>query len=257
MTGELRHEAKREQLATSIVPDEVIDRLCNDDVTDAELKTTDQFTQTHELYRTPITLPGVVGAQLSIQYRRMRKQFRHDYDSRSVIFNYGAVQSNVEAPVATLEFERVGERRYYLGHRYVEPAYRDRRGIGSQLLQQAEQLFQQLANRTGRRQRLEINLGQRSVLQWLLKNGYMAESRSREQVERIMHHPEEFVFHDIADLGDKIDRPDGIFPAGTTTFDLKNTVRVHLYKVIAQQRSADQRAAAAALLNRNASEPQQ
>ena len=256
MTGESRHEAKREQLATSIVPDEVIDHLCSDDVTGSALKAADQFTTTHELYRTPITLSGVAGAQLSIQHRRMRDQFRHDHDSRSVIFNYGAVRGDVEEPVATLEFERVAERRYYLGHRYVEPAYRDRRGIGSQLLQQAEQLFQQLANRTGRRQRLEINLGQRSVLQWLLKNGYMAEARSQEQIERIMQHPEEFVFHDIADLGDKIDRPDGIFPTGTTTFDLKNTVRVRLYKIITQQRSADHRAAAAALLNGNTGEPQ-
>lgn len=249
MPLEQQHEIKREQRGVVAIPEAVVERLQADDTTDARLKAEDKFTTTHEFYRTAVLLPGVADAQLSIQYERIRDELRQQHDARVIVLSYGIVDGGVEQPVASLEFERLAERRYYLRHRYVESEYRDRRGIGTQLLHQAEALIQQIADRTQRRQRIEVNLGQRSVLNWLLKNGYQADASSNERLDRVRNHPAEFIFHEIDDVGDQVDRPDGIFPAGTTQFKFNNTVRIRLYKTIVQQRTANRRAAVASLLD--------
>jgi ribosomal protein S18 acetylase RimI-like enzyme len=236
MPGEQRLETTHEHPRVLHFSDEVVRRVAEVELADAPVALHNEAVTLYELYRGPVVLPGIADAQFSLQYRQYAGQWKDDFDG--LLFDYETVQHGVAAQIAALEFDRIMPRRFKMNHRYVEPQYRDRRGIGTQLLRQAEQLFQQLADRTQQRQRLEIELRQRNVLEWIIKNGFAPEPTHLAQVQAVREHPERFISRDVVDGRDDTLKADCIFPIDTTDFTLQQAIRLRLFKIITQRRSA-------------------
>lgn len=230
MKQEQRLEVAPVDAAIVPLPETVILSLIDGHFSGLPVTTDNEVATEFVLYRTPITVAGIPDAELLIEYRKYVEKWDDEHDA--LIFTYTTGSGPSEQPVAILEFNLQMPRCYRLNHRYVEPSYRNRRGVGTQLLRQAEQFFQQLAYRTRERQRLEINLGQSSVLQWALKNGFIPEPSHQAKVQQVLHHPEEFVIHDVMDDRDDLLKTNCIFPRDTKEFTMAQTVRLSLYKII-------------------------
>lgn len=211
------------------VSEVVLDALaCQPVSADYPIMYADDIGEIRRLYVVPEQVLGVGSAELTIDHRHYFQKWPNDFDMVDFQYNRG------ETPVATMQFQFMPDGSYGLSHRYVQPDFR-KRGVGERLLAQAEQAFQQSANREQKDITIFIQVGQRSVLRWFLKNGYEPkDDRSADLVQAVLHQPEQFIFAEITDK-DALVKDDCIFEPGTTGRTLEDTVRINLQKVISPE----------------------
>ncbi len=77
-------------------------------------------------------------------------------------------------------------------HRYVVPAYRDHRGVGRHLYQQAESWAQQVANKRGQNLTLALSTDQPLTMVWAEGLGYTPYPEEEARRQEALEHPERF-----------------------------------------------------------------
>lgn len=138
-------------------------------------------------------LVGVERASLHIDYRVFPGDFpgRHN----EVRFSYvqkDANDSAVTRPVAEMYLDCLDDGRMELAHRYVEPQFRERKGIGSALLLQAEAWVSQVAQHTGHDIIIDFQAGQPQVIDWIQKRGYVVSEDQASLLAEVKEHPDRF-----------------------------------------------------------------
>ncbi len=186
------------------------------------------------LVRRRVVLPKIGEAYLNIDYRHYYKTWEKDFDM--IGFQY----EGKDQLVGELQFVLPPNGHYRLSHRFVPESLRGQ-GIGQQLLRQAEHTLQAIATRRKQSIQIELQLGQRDVLDWFSKRGYSAlDDRSRDLVSEVKEHPDHFVFDDIVpkDEQDIKGRKNGIFRPETKGRTIDDTQRINLGKMIEPLKSA-------------------
>ena len=128
-----------------------------------------------------------------------------------------------------MQFADRGNNYFDLYHRYVSPDFRKRSGLGSRLLAQSEQWFQQLANESNKDIMLSADAGQVSVMKWLVKAGYSPIVNDRVKYEDIVAHPEKYVSAQLADYNHK---DEYLFPKDAKMREHKDVIRITFEKTI-------------------------
>lgn len=216
-----------QQPPLQLVPDVVVDAIMRQPIaTEYPIVHSDDVGEIRRLCVLPEKLAGVGLAELSIDHRHYFEEWPNDFDMIDFQYNRN------ETPVATMQFLMMPDGSYGLHHRYVEPDFR-KRGVGERLLAQAEQAFQQAANREQKDIEIGAQFGQRGVLQWFLNRGYeLKDDHSRADWEEIKQHPERFVFETITDAQDGVVKEDCIFRLDVSGRTIQDTVRINLHKTI-------------------------
>lgn len=227
MDGTQRAEAppvERLQHQPVPLPPSLIDHFIHQDFHSYPIVHTEPGRITRQLWQHDDFFPEVGAVEQQIHYEggHLIEGFYLHYD-----------RTEDAERIATLEFLRVHHSLFRLMHRYVEPPWQRRYEIGTALLQQAEQLFHQLAVALQQPVTIALELGQFSVLKWALKNGFQPKPSHVELVQQILEHPQDFVIEPIHS-NDKFVRDAGIFRKSIKGRDIRNTVRLHLKKVIPQ-----------------------
>ncbi|HBY73208.1 MAG TPA: hypothetical protein DEG44_00765 [Candidatus Kerfeldbacteria bacterium] len=213
------------------VPDSIIQSLDTyAPQADEQVIYRDEAVDHSQLYTRTDILPVIGQVNFAIEFQHYFNQGEYDVDK--VTFRY----DNDDGLVGEMRFLLLPDGRYALSHRHVVEKYREK-GVGERLLKQAEHTLQSLADRRKQPIHILIRLGQRGVLQWFKKRGYVPSAGYEDMVEAVVHHPERFVFDDIADKpsDDPIKRHEGIFLPSTVGRKIKDTVRINLEKTLTPQ----------------------
>lgn len=176
---------------------------------------------------------GIPGTQLIAYYTERTPEYRakapNAFDEQ-LHFQYGFTdQEGANHNIAEMQFADRGNNYFDLYHRYVAPDYRKRSGLGSRLLAQSEQWFQQLANESNKDIMLSADAGQVSVMKWLVKAGYSPIVNDRVKYEDIVAHPEKYVSAQLADYDHK---DEYLFPKDAKIREHKDVIRITFEKTI-------------------------
>lgn len=152
------------------------------------------------LYEKEIDVPNVGKVLLRVDYRQANYPDENPPERfDQVRFDY------VEA--SPDEHSRIAEMHWYVEkgksnnpypfdfmqvHRYVEPKYRDSKGVGRSLYQQAEAWAQQVADAKGENVVLALSTDQPQTMRWAEALDFTPYPKEREKREEIISHPELF-----------------------------------------------------------------
>jgi GNAT superfamily N-acetyltransferase len=184
--------------------------------------------ETRRLVRRQVVLPKIGAAFLNIDFRHYYETWEKDFDM------IGLQYEGKDQLVGEMQFVLPPNGRYRLTHRYVTESLRGQ-GIGEALLKQAEHILQAIATRRKQTVEIEMQLGQRDVLDWFEKRGYAAmDDHSRDLIAEVKEHPEHFVIADIIpkDKHDIQNRKNGIFRLDTEGRTIDDTERINLIKTL-------------------------
>ena len=141
---------------------------------------------------TDISLPGIEKAKFRLDYRKYRASTERGF--AQLRFEYTLPdKSGNQAPFAEMHLGVANESMFVLVHRYVKPEYRDKRGIGSNLLNVAEEWVQQVANKRNQQITVVLCVGQEDVMKWAEKRGYAVVEDDKGLSDELREHPERFV----------------------------------------------------------------
>lgn len=136
---------------------------------------------------------GIERAVLRIDYRVLpesipgrRNEVRFSYVQKE------AQDSDLVVPVAEMFLDCVDDEHMELAHRYVEPAFRERKGIGSALLQEAEAWVAQVARQKGHDIAITLGAGQPQLIDWIQKRGYVVAEDQASLLAEVKEHPDRF-----------------------------------------------------------------
>ena len=187
----------------------------------------------YALMISPDEAVGIPGAQLISFYSKRKPEYiaiaPNAFDEQ-LHFQYGVTdESGTSHSIAEMQFADRGNNYFDLHHRYVAPNFRKRSGLGSKLLAQSEQWFQQLANESNKDIMLSADAGQVSVMKWLVKAGYSPIVNDRTKYEDIVAHPEKYV---SAQLSDYDHKDEYLFPKDAKIREHKDVIRITFEKTI-------------------------
>ena len=180
-------------------------------------------------------IQGIAHARLRVDYRTYKKptpdrqnQMRFDY------VTVDREDPAVSHPVAEMHLAIVQQNEFVLEHRYVEPAFRDRRGLGTALLHRAEEWAKMVAEQSGQDVIIRIEAGQPVVFEWARKNHYQLDESQQALFEEIQSHPDRFVFEPAVQRSKLVKDP-YVFLAGQTGRKRGDAVRLIFKKVFSGQ----------------------
>lgn len=145
----------------------------------------------------------------------------------SFIFQY----ENDDQSCATMEFDDMSDNIYSLGHRFVQPTFRNK-GLGTRVYVQAEEFFAELARQTGKDVTLQINTGQEGVMRWAEALGFRVRPQDEETYNEIRNHPERFFKADYFDENDASRKTGYIFRKGESQIKPHASERILFEKLL-------------------------
>lgn len=101
--------------------------------------------------------------------------------------------------VAEMHLNELEDDAFWLQHRYVQPEFRGRKGVGSALLRQAEDWLRQVGEVQGHDVRLGLSAGQVDVFRWLQKQKFWIRKREKSTLDEILQYPEHFDIESATD----------------------------------------------------------
>ncbi len=211
-----------------IVDERVVQQLIAGEMGEgSEVVHQDEGATIYRLSDTTDSIGGIGAVRLRLDYRKFDEVWESDFDALQ--FRYD--QEGVEGPpIARLEFHVLPDGTFDLAHRFVQEEYRRdagaTKGVGTQLLDRAKSVFQQMANETKEPQKLIMVLEQVGVIHWARDNDFEISSEQAELLDRVLQHPEEFVIQDVVDPRDGVRKNKVIFQPGTTTLSREALVRM-------------------------------
>lgn len=153
------------------------------------------------LYEQAVEVPNIGKALLRVDYRQA------NYPDENPPERFDQIRFDYIEPDSD-EHLRIAEMHWYIEkseshnpypfdlmqvHRYVEPKYRDRRGVGRNLYLQSEVWAQQVANEKGKEITLALSTDQPATMKWAEGLGYVPYPEERTRREEIIAHPERFM----------------------------------------------------------------
>lgn len=211
----------------SILPDEVIEQAVTLDMSDSTVVYDDADGKISEIHFRREHIPKVGQADLGIYYVEDK-----EHGGQSFSFMYS--DPHEDQRIATFTARRITATHFSLTHRLVEPDYRDR-GVGSRLLKHVEQFMTQMAEQLDESITLDIQIAQRGVMEWAMKNGYEPiHSSDQDLVLEIFEHPEHFEIQSLgqdAEFKDNYVREEYIFRPETKERNSKTAIRIPFVKI--------------------------
>lgn len=173
-------------------------------------------------------VPGVSGDSL------LRVRYAHTGIEGRIYFDYITKKATTGAEVeyASMVLRRGHDDEYVLEHRYVIPAYRNHKGIGSRLYLQAEDWVRQIATRIKKPITLLAGVSQYDVLTWLTKHGYTPDEESTALYHDVMENVGVTTKFNVENDDDGRHAPSTIYKAGSDEDPMPNPVRIILTKII-------------------------
>jgi GNAT superfamily N-acetyltransferase len=86
-------------------------------------------------------------------------------------------------------------------HRYVDPEYRNRRGVGTYLYEQSELWAKQVARKKGMDLRIALSTDQPDTMNWAEKRGYAPYPEEADKRKEVLEHLDRFTLIDESDVG--------------------------------------------------------
>src|SRR5581483_7512851 len=143
-------------------------------------------------FELPVSLPSISGVNLRLDYRQYHASGGQGKDQVRFEFTAANEKGN-HVPFTEMHLRVVDSRTFDLEHRYVQPEYRNERAMGSRLLKVAERWLQDVADIKQDTVHVFARVGQKSVMNWLEKNGFSVAKKDEETFRNIKEHPEQYV----------------------------------------------------------------
>jgi ribosomal protein S18 acetylase RimI-like enzyme len=152
----------------------------------------------YRIFECQATIPGVGVGKLRVDARHWHHPDETLHRDQ-IRFEYVLPGEKGDRLVAEMHLNELEEDAFWLQHRYVQPEYRGRKGIGSALLQQAEDWLRQVGEVHGHDVRLGLSAGQIDVFRWLQKQKFLIRKREKPMLDEILRHPEHFDIESATD----------------------------------------------------------
>lgn len=185
----------------------------------------------YRIFERQTMIPGIGDGKLRVDARHW-----HHPDATlhrdQVRFEYVVPSEKGDRLVAEMHLNELDEDAFWLQHRYVQPEFRGRKGIGSALLQQAEDWLRQVGEVQGHDMRLGLLAGQIDVFRWLQKQKFWIRKREKQKLDEILQYPERFDIECATD-DPKITQDLYVFEKGKEARAYSDSVRLRFEKRIA------------------------
>ena len=199
----MRERGAFENTQTPIVP--LPDVLATDFVRDHEKfihhARNIQITTDEKLYcvfQRPEHILGVGDVITRLDYKHCRNKDTGDFDEHHFEYlEFLYIFPEQEHPLAEMHLRRDGETSFVLNHRYVSTEFRGKFGLGARLFQQTEDFVRQIANEKAADIDIQMQIGQKSVIEWAEKMGFSVIPEHQELLEELRDHPERFVEDEV------------------------------------------------------------
>ncbi|MFA7286788.1 MAG: GNAT family N-acetyltransferase [Patescibacteria group bacterium] len=176
---------------------------------------------------------------IGIQAAKLRIDFQKSSSSnadtpKQVRFEYvqpDKVDSESDVLVAEMHIAPWGKNKFVLQHRYVQPEFQGKLGLGTKLLQQVESWLAQVASEKKEDVILEVDTGQKGVISWVEKNGFSVDPDQVKELQEVVDHPDRYALEDVPDV-DGLTKPEFIFRNDTPGRTVIDAVRFTFSKKI-------------------------
>ncbi|MCG3770682.1 MAG: hypothetical protein JW384_01836 [Nitrosomonadaceae bacterium] len=195
MDSESRRFHREELVKPKTLPVEIARKFVEGTLLeDIHPKTKSDKSMIYPLYEGDALVSGIEHVKLFVDYRQYHKL---DPDRPNQIrFKYNQIDTqnpDHQKLVAQMHLGIVDARTLSLVHRYVAQEFRIRSGVGTELLQTAEDWVQQVADAAHHPMTIYLQAGQESVIKWVKKMGYSVSADQSGLLEEIELHPERFL----------------------------------------------------------------
>lgn len=146
----------------------------------------------YQCFEENINLPGIENAAFRLHYRKYHEASENRFDQLRFEYTLPNDESD-QVPFAEMHLGVANESTFVLEHRYVKPEYRDRRGVGTSLLNITEAFVQETSNKSDHEATILLRTGQEDVINWLEKKGYAVSEEDKEVLDELRQNPENFV----------------------------------------------------------------
>lgn len=195
-------------------------------------------TKLFRIFQQDEQLPEVGGCTFVFEFRKYHEE--KSGRSAQLKFEYRQKTPEGNRTVAQMHFLCLPDGGFMLEHRYVPPDLRGKTGIGSVLYRRSEAFLQQVANERGMDVAIYVEVGQKTVIDWAEKMGFVAIPGHQEVVDNLREHPEEYLEDEV--FVSEESRAEGIvkdkytFPGGVEGRYMENAVRITMKKVLHSER---------------------
>jgi GNAT superfamily N-acetyltransferase len=204
-------EAKAEHAYPKVeLPEVIAEQFLAGTLSDAgQVVHEDEKSKTWRLFEQEIEVPSVGKALLRVDYRKVDDHVDPPFDQ--VRFDIVAAEAKIDGihpRIAEMYFfrdeGRFGNQYPYdlmQVHRYVDPEYRNRRGVGTYLYEQSELWAKQVARKKGMDLRIALSTDQPDTMNWAEKRGYAPYPEEADKRKEVLEHLDRFTLIDESDVG--------------------------------------------------------
>jgi GNAT superfamily N-acetyltransferase len=152
----------------------------------------------HRIFERSTNIPGIGDGKLRVDVRHWHHPDEALHRDQ-VRFEYVVPGEKGDRLVAEMHLNELEEDAFWLQHRYVQPEFREGKGIGSALLEQTEDWLRQVGEARGCDARLGLKVGQIPVFRWLQKQKYWILKQDKPILDEILKHPDRFIVESASD----------------------------------------------------------